>query len=483
MRTSVKAVAVASVVAAMVTCAGERTSALANPERGFRFELIIGLEDDEPQPRHIRDNWPFAVWRDDGISVAQAYCYLTRYCDAPIPQRKLDALQRSFDRARADGVKFLLRFAYERDMTRTNGPSLSRILSHVVELTPIVRRNADVIYALQTGWVGAWGEFHSSASGVEYDKEASAKIVKATLDMLPENRMTMMRTMQQREDAIAVLDGGGERIGLFNDATLANFHDAGTFMGDRNALMKMAWDEILGRRYSVPGNPQFDELCRVGTHVPVDGELFWNGHVDLAQQTGLAAILRFYRHHYTTFSLVHGHSKLDKKPEFGAMDAWKVTPVTKELLMTYGVPCDDAYFAGVPHRTAFEYIRDHLGYRIVAKSCEVRGGRARVTLHNFGFAAPINPRKAYFAVVPASNAVKTCKTDFDCRALSPGADVVIEGCVPSLEPGDRLALWLPDESPSIQMRCEYAISLAGGVEVLDICGRRLNVITCLPADR
>lgn len=466
----------AVVFAALASCAAERAAGLSNPERGFRFEIHVGIEEDERQPSYIRDNWPFASYRDDGVVVAQAYCYLTRYCDSALPQSKLDAIQAGFDRARADGVKFLLRFAYERDMSRKKGPSLARILAHIVELTPIVRRNADVIYALQIGWVGAWGEFHSSASGVEFDKAASAKIVKATLDMLPANRYTMMRTMQQREDALAALGGGGDRIGLFNDATLANFHDAGTFMGDRDKLMKMQWDEILGGRYSVPGNPQFDEISKVGVHLPVDGELFWNGHVDFALQTGVAAILRFRRHHYTTFSLVHGNSELDKKPEFGAIDTWKATPVTAEMLAAYGIPADPAYFAGVPFRTAYEFVRDHLGYRLVAVSSEVVGGKARVTLRNYGFAAPINPRKVYFAVLSSSGNVSVCPTDFDCRALEPEKDVVIEGAVSAIADGDRLALWLPDESPALEKRPEYAISLAGGAQVQDIGGFRLNIL-------
>lgn len=465
---------------AAVSSAAESRDGLPNPERGFRFEIRVGREAGEPLPRSVRDNWPFAAFAADGVRVAQAYCYLTRYCDAPVPQAKLDALQADFDKARRDGVKFLFRFAYETDMSRMRGPSLARILSHIQELSAIVKRNADVIYAFQIGWVGAWGEFHSSASGIEFDRTAATKVVRHTIEhLLPANRSTMLRTMQLRENVLADLgDAVAGRIGLFNDATLADFHDAGTFMGDRNRLMKMPWDEILGTRFSEPGNPQFDLLARVGAHVPVDGELFWIGNVDPARQNGLDALIRLRRHHYTTFSLVHGNSALDMNSGkgIGPIDTWKKTPVTAELLASFGIPSDPAYFAGVPYRTAYEYIRDHLGYRLVATDVAWADGTARMTVRNDGFAAPVNPRPAVFVVLSADGTVTEHPTEFDCRRLAPEAETAIEGPVPAPRAGDRLALWLPDASPSIRLRPDYAIRLAGGGVAETIGGRLLNVV-------
>ena len=462
---------------------------LANPERGFRFEQKAGLEDGEKQGKSNRSAWRFAEYAKDGVRITQAYCYLTEYCESDIPQSKLDALQADFDRARREGVKVLLRFAYETDMSRKRGPTAERILSHIRELTPIVRANADVIYVLQCGWVGAWGEFHSSAHRLEYDEVEVPRIVKATLDMLPENRVTMMRTSYQRSLALAGLGGDCEvnaetargkspaaRIGFFNDATLANYHDSGTFLHDRKALAGMAWDEILGLRFDQPGAPVFDRMARESVYVPVDGELFWTGHVDPLRQNGLAAIQRLRQHHYTTLSIVHGNSELDMNGGAGAIDAWKSSPVTPELLAAYGIPFEPGYFAGVPYRSAYEYIRDHLGYRLVAKSCVVSDGKVRLTVHNYGFAAPVNPRKASFAVLSADGAVAEIPTDFDCRRLLAERDAVIEASVPRLENGENLALWLPDESERIRRRSEYAIALAGGAEVKTVGGFRLNVL-------
>ena len=453
-----------------VSCPG-----IANPERGWRFEIKVGLEPGERSPR--RDNWPFPRYKRDGITVTQAYCYLTKYCDADISPSKLNALQKDFDHAREEGVKFLLRFAYEGDTNRQKGPYLPRILAHIAQLKEIVNRNADVIYCLQIGWVGAWGEFHSSLSGIENDPKRFSQIVAATLDILPPNRSTMMRTMLLREQALQELDGRGkERIGFFNDATLANNVDSGTFLGYPDKLEKMSWGDILWGKYAENGNYHYELVKRLGPAAPVDGELFWtHSRVEPVRENALAAILRFHDHHYTTFSVVHGNSELDMLPEPGSIDRWKRSPVTVEFLSTYGIDCDPDYFAGVPYRTAYDFIRDHLGYRLVAKSAGCEGGMARVTVHNYGFAAPVNPRKAYFAVVSADGFVRTYATAFDCRMLAPGADTVIEGTVTRLEKGDRLALWLPDEM--MRDRAEYAIRLAGGAETLERDGKVLNVLT------
>ena len=448
---------------------------IANPERGWRFESLVGLEPGDASWRGT-NNWPFARYRRDGVTVTQAYCYLTRYCSSDIPESKLAALQADFDRARAEGVKLLLRFAYETDTTRRRGPYLPRILSHAAQLKGIVRRNADVIYCLQIGWVGAWGEFHSSRSGIERSPEQIAKVVAATLDILPPNRCTMMRYMPAREQALLKLDGRGEdRIGFFNDATLAGFVEGGTFVDYPEKMERMSWGDLLWGKYGERGNYHYDTVTQISAGLPVDGELFWTGQrVNPAWDTALAAILRLREHRYTTFSVVHGNSGLDKSPEPGAIDRWRATPVTAGLLAAYGVDCDPGYFAGAPYRTAYDFIRDHLGYRLVAKSASWEGGEARAVLHNYGFAAPVNPRPAHFAVVAADGAVRTYPTGFDCRALAAGADTEIVGRVPARAAGERLALWLPDEM--LETRPEYAVRLAGGAEVVERDGRVLNVI-------
>ncbi len=85
---------------------------LANPERGFRFEIGVGrIPSDMVKFAHVRDQWPFLRYKRDGVVISQAYCYLTQFHSSAISDEMLAALQADFDRARCKGVKFLLRFA------------------------------------------------------------------------------------------------------------------------------------------------------------------------------------------------------------------------------------------------------------------------------------------------------------------------------------------------------------------------------------
>lgn len=470
---------------------------LPNPERGFRFEIGIGMLDDDPVKfDHIRDNWPFPKYKSDGTTIAQAYCYLTQFHSSPISSEKIAALCADFDRARREGVKFLLRFAYEFNGV-SEGPTGERILEHIRQLTPIVRDNIDVIYCLQTGWVGLWGEFHTSVHGIEHDPDMVAKIVEATLSMLPESRFTMMRRIAYKEAALKAIGDEQEittstafspaphaRIGFFNDGTLANWWDGGTFVGEP---------------YAEPGDHDFDRVAREGCFMPVDGELFWTGQLGSSQPffaNALRAIERFSRHHYTTFSLVHGFSELDHSSLPWTIDLWKKTPVTAEFLEAAGIDFDSDYFAGVPFRSGYEFVRDHLGYRLAAVEADFSGVpdaekefTASVTLKNFGFSTPINKRGAEIVVLGVDGSAVEIPFDFDCRHLQPLAAglsggktpiyrISATGRLPSHFPTGkcRVAIWFPDADPRLRYRPEYAIRLATALPVEIVGGRLLNIL-------
>ena len=497
---------------------------LRNPERGFRFEIGIGRCPEDPvQFSHIRSQWPFATYADDGITIAQAYCYLTQYSDSPISRQKLEALEADFARARESGVKFLLRFAYEFYIGDENqtGPRMQRILEHMDQLKPVLDRNWDVIYVLQTGWIGAWGEFHSSRHGLEKDPESTSAVLKKTLELLPPDRMTMMRRAQYKIDNLKKLGLFREltpetawtsapeaRIGFFNDGTLANYWDGGTF--------------TEAPFFASPGNPEFDFMCRESAFLPVDGELFWSGWQDPHEPPGIRACERFHLHHYSTFSYVHGFSGLDKSPEKWSIDSWKETLLLPcHLGKIHLFPTPDYFESEDVPRTAFEYIRDHLGYRIAVEEArfpeECRPGDDllfEADLRNYGFAAPVNPRKICFVLRNRrSGKCIELDTGMDCRTLQPGGNGTEEAQVdyshsaavvspPPLhtaraafrlpeeeelirEGGDwDVALWMPDSRESLRFRNEYAVRIASRMEWREESGRGLNILgsfRCLPA--
>jgi hypothetical protein len=470
---------------------------LRNPERGWRLETIIAEPpkiknlDVHGQAAHLKGRI-FPVYNDHwwlldaerytafGLTMLQTYCYLDEFAERPISDEKLLLLQSSLDRIRAHGYKTLLRFAYENG-TQKKGPTVKQLFAHLDQLAPVIRANADIIYVLQAGFVGAWGEWHSSARGIENDHAALADLVERILEILPPDRMTQVRVPKYKRWALRHEDLSNcpvvdertahqnlpfARIGFHNDGFLA-----------RNTC---GWTWPEPPCYSNPGNPEFDYMTRESPFVPVDGELFWRdigGVID-----GQAAIRRMALHHYGTFSLWHSFS--GREGAAYSIDHWRQAPISSADVMQINQP-GDGYFidmAGNPvGRTQFEYVTDHLGYRLELMQAQYpeiikRNEPLAVTvvLGNRGFAVCHNPRPVSIALISAAGKV----TEFLCtearpcewHSFHPGGEapsrfnhsVAIKTAVlPDLESGYyQIGLWLPDASPRLRLDPRYAIRLA-----------------------
>ncbi len=392
-------------------------------------------------------------------------------------------LQKSFDNIRKRGLKAVLRFAYEKTTDRSSGPKLQDILNHIDQLAPVIRRNADVIFVMQAGFVGAWGEWHSSAHGIEKDHSALAAIVKKVLDVLPADRMTQVRVPKYKrwvleqpilgghhqviDDQTAHTDIPAARIGFKNDGFLAGTTCGGT------------WPEPP--HYSNPGNPEFDYMTDESPYVAIDGELFWadqGGKVE-----GLRAAIRMRLHHYSSFSLAHSYS--EKEGPLFSIDDWMKTSLTEEEIRSAKLPLSHGYFKDASGnetpRTQFEYIRDHLGYRIEMQSATFpgvmqAGGELTVEarLINRGFSTIHNPRPVYFTLIDTDGrVVEFPAKDTDPRKWQPHEPgdedyeplvhrIGIKFQLPdNLEPGwYQLGLWMPDSYESLRMDPRYAIRVA-----------------------
>lgn len=469
---------------------------LRNPERGLRIETLIA---EPPEAKiwgpayHLREKvtpnyndrwWVLDAQRYEpyGLTLAQTYCYLDEFVGKPISEAKLLLLQNSFAELRKRGLKSVLRFAYEKDMNRRNGPTIQNILNHLEQLSSLIRQNADVIFVMQAGFVGAWGEWHSSTHGLESDHEALAAIIAKVLGVLPAGRMTQVRVPKYKRwvlnqpilggyqvvDAhLAHTNAPAARIGFNNDGFLAGKTCGGT------------WPEAP--HFSNPGNPEFDYMTLESPYVPIDGELFWSdqgGEVD-----GLRAAIRMSLHHYSSFSIAHSFSEREGKPY--SIDNWMKTPLTAEQALKAKLPISDAYFTDSKHndvtRTQFEYICDHLGYRLelqratFPESVKIGGVlKVEVELLNRGFGVIHNPRPVYFVLIDGDNSVVEFQAvDADPRTWQPyqlddseSKPLIhkfgIQSGLPcEIEPGwYQLGLWLPDAYESLRMDARYAVQVS-----------------------
>ena len=124
-----------------------------NPERGFyRFAT---------DPSKITAT-SLAYVVADGQRLVYTPGDLSAYRTRDLPSTYLTKLNTGFANLRKQGLKAVVRFAYnypetESDYLNAQDATLSRVKRHITQLQPVLQANADVIAAVQGGFIGAWG--------------------------------------------------------------------------------------------------------------------------------------------------------------------------------------------------------------------------------------------------------------------------------------------------------------------------------------
>lgn len=191
-----------------------------NPERGFHGNVSLAND--------TNLSWV----REGGYTLARSYVRLDAYRRKPLPDNLLADVQRGLDAAR---IKIVLRFAYNFGIGEDD-TTLAWVEKHIEQVTPLLERNADVIAAVQAGFIGAWGEWHSSENGLG-SPENKAAVHAALLNAVPASRMVQLRypgnLIALYPDPLTVADafsGSAQaRTGHMNDCFLSGEDDVGTY--------------------------------------------------------------------------------------------------------------------------------------------------------------------------------------------------------------------------------------------------------------
>lgn len=379
-----------------------------NPDRGWRLEAYVNVcgADAEPEKNVTA---ALEYYKEYNPQLCQVYFYLTDYKDTPtIPQEGFDRIQRVFDTARERGIKYVVRFAYQSDMTGTGEASDEIMLAHMPQLQPILAENTDVIHTVEAGFLGAWGEWHSYQ--MEHDELA---ILKGVLDMVPESLYVQVRHPRVKNLLMAAdpNDPNLSRMGYHDDS----------FFGWQSAL----WNDGLN-----PGDVYWEQMRKDSPYGPQGGEMFWGCEYDLnnwAPTTGEMAIRKYSAFHQNSFSLYHSfiedgfvHWVMEMGPGVGyySIRGWQTEAVSQELLDSYGVAYDPLWFqnenAEVIERTAFEFVQDHLGYRLRALDVTLNGIlgcgqdlKVSMNLKNTGFSAVFNMQSGFAVLDQAGKVIST----------------------------------------------------------------------------
>jgi len=205
----------------------------ANPERG----MYVWAADDLAAWTQAQADAQFAA----GYRLVYAPVRLDAHAGQALPATLLGDLAEGFAKARRAGLKVIPRFLYNYPAGETAYRSaqdapLERVVGHIGQLKPVLAANADVIAYLQAGFVGAWGEWHTSSNDLTVPASRT-RIRDALLGALPPDRFLQLRypayLMAWAPQPARWRDGSAaSRIGVHNDCFLASSTDVGTYSED-----------------------------------------------------------------------------------------------------------------------------------------------------------------------------------------------------------------------------------------------------------
>ena len=393
----------------------------ANPERGFMRQVKV---------------WPDGTGPFGGIrrqrsedSLVWIYFRLDNYREQALDTAGLDRISLAFDAVRNAELKVVATFTYNFAVGEPDAP-LSRVLEHISQLTPIFQQHADVLLALQAGFVGAWGEWHSSTNDLTSPENQKA-ILDALINALPPERMLQLRYPRDKNthyggplaDTDAFSGTDAARVGHHNLCFLAGDNDEGTYRS-------------TPRESPSPETIQYwkDFIAQEGRFTPVGGETC---RLDPPRSECPTALQELEMLHWSY--LHNGYRK-------EVLESWT----------TGG--CRDT-------------IRRRLGYRLVLKEASipqtVKAGGAlnfEVLLNNVGYAAMYNARSVYGVLQNENNRYEFVLTGVDPRRWEAGLEYTINASVTlpiNIISGTyKLGLWLPDEAISLRDLPAYAARFA-----------------------
>jgi hypothetical protein len=400
------------------------TADFPNPERGFHNDI------------NLMNDLDFSDARRKGYSLSRAYIRLDEYRNRPLPPELLAKLDSQFQLVRKAGIKVILRFNYnfptgEADMKKAPDASLNLTLAHINQLKPMLQRNADVISVLQGGFIGAWGEWHNSGSGLD-KPQPKAKILAALLTAMPTNRMVQMRYPDDiRSSYPAALTSQNAfrgtpqaRVGFKNDCFLSNPSDAGTYEPDLPALKNYA--------------------SQIAPFVAIGGETC--SATPPQQRTDCpSAEAELAKYHW---------SYLNSSFYEPALDRWREEGCYAKIARSLGY--------------RFQLVRSNFPNKI-QRTGELKGNFA---IQNIGYASPFNPRNLELILRDRQTGkihhiplLKSLSKTHDPRFWLPQAGEIavdVRAKIPqAVSAGEyELLLNLPDPMPKLANRPEYSIRLA-----------------------
>ncbi len=372
------------------------TDAIISPERGFwRFvadDFATATDQD------------LAALYDEGLTLGYGVVRLDKYRAIELPREFLAQLETRFAATRKAGIKIILRFSYNYPSSSSEyegakDAPLKIVLKHLEQLTPLFEKNSDVIAAVQAGFIGAWGEGHTSSNQLDTD-ENKGIIRDALLTAVPTEVPLQWR---YPADLVGWQEKGERgRFGFHNDCFLSSPTDVGTYSENEN--QRKSEREIMASLTE----KQFHsiETC------DADKNAIRNDCASIMQEGAEFHVSGINREYYRAF-----HERWEKDgcmPEIAAK----------------------------------------MGYRLRLLDAKIANGTIEVTIANDGWARLARPRQLEL------NQGEQVVSLGDLQQISAGAKVTYKAAFSKNDNTDVLCLSAPDPNGSLRGDARYAIRFA-----------------------
>lgn len=449
---------VLTVQASVVTYTPDNTTVFKNPERGFTEELSYKVSVNHPNviKGEVDDSWGSKY----NMTLAVVLYNFRNFKDKDLADEVLAGFDADMQELRKYGLKCVLRFAYTESESDKVDATPDWVKRHLEQLKPHLAANADVIYVIEAGFVGVWGEWYYTANYGNESQHMNSnrrKVIEYLFANVPEDRFILFRYPMLKteylndKNPLTAKEGFSgtvkARMGCHNDAFLNTWGDMGTYASDNLS------DDPKVRQY----------IATETLYVPNGGE-----------------------------TNIEENDEAEKR----------YTRAPAEMSTYHWSFCGSSYAIPVTKRWRqsglFDTLNIHMGYRYNLIDGQFTdqvapGGKMNVTirLRNAGYAPLYNERIAYIVLKNGSKSYSLPLKADPRRWLPNGVVSAIneQVAIPADLPEGtyKLYLHLPDKYASIAADSRYAIRLANtgvwdAATGLNDLGASVTVTSSAPAD-
>lgn len=398
---------------------------LKNPDRGLRMETYVTLGSPlysyplNSEDPYVRAENMIEKYRPDSPTICQVYVYLSNYTDKKLDDLAFSQLKKFFELFREHDIRILLRFAYATESTE-DAP-YETVKKHISQLKDWFVQNSDlinsVLYCLQTGIIGYWGEGHTYT---KLEPEYIGNVISDICELAPHGIYTQVRTYDLLKKAPS---GKLGKIGIHDDYIIGDMNDKWSFIPSSHSK-------------------EFNETVNYAKNTVNDGEMPW-GYATLSDKpdgekldslSGKNILKQLYTYSITTFSLEHNYRETGGSY---SMEKWKNSSLSVEECRELGITVNPNLFKDQNGKkmklSIFDIIRYHLGYQLAIESFSQNGVNVSVSLTNYGFSAPLN---FYSLAIICKSSTNDSLTeikipDYNRKLLQSGKTIVYKTVLPT----------------------------------------------------